>query len=157
MDIAINWDAAHFRGDWGLTTGDLQIAASDLESAVLVSLFTDRVASPDFVPPAGSPPDRRGWWADTYRIAAGQDAIGSSLWQLNRAVKSNSAVLLAQAQGYCQQALQWLVTQGIVASVNVETSWLTPETMAIGINITKPQSPPQTFNYSWAWGNAGQQ
>lgn len=147
MDISIQWDPTRYRGDWGLTAGDLAVDGG-LQSAVILSLFTDRIAAPDFVPPAGSPFDRHGWWGDSYEPSP----IGSRLWQLNRAVKSDGTTLLNEARDYCQEALQWLVTAGVVASVSVTTWWAAPQAIGIGITIAKPQSPPQSFQYQWAWG-----
>jgi phage gp46-like protein len=150
VDIAIIWDAAAFRGDWGVTSGDLVSDPGGLRTAVLLSLFTDRVASPDYVPPAGSPPGRRGWWGDTYE----DSPIGSRLWQLNRAVKSGRVDVLNQAKDMCLEALEWLVSEGVVASVTVTTSWMTPNVIGIQVQITAPQSPPQTFNFGWTWQGA---
>ena len=59
-DIYILWDNSNAQGDWTLATGDVQ-TGQDLETACLVSLFTDKLATPDFVPTDGSS-DRRGWW-----------------------------------------------------------------------------------------------
>ena len=96
MDIAVTWDTQALRGDWKIAAGAFVLDAG-LQTAVLVSLFTDRVASPDFVPPAGSPQDRRGWWGDTYR----RRPIGSRLWQLYRAKKSGSTALPNQVKDFC--------------------------------------------------------
>lgn len=140
MDIALAWDAARARGDWSNASG------SDLETAVLISLFTDRVLPSDQVPPDGSN-DRRGWWADTYR---GQP-IGSRLWTLYRAVKSNATATLAEAKDMCLEALNWLVTDGVAASVQVRTFWVTATQLGIIINVTEPAGTVSTFQYAYAW------
>lgn len=147
VDIAIKWDPARYRGDWDVTSGDL-VTGPGLETAVLLSLFTDRVADPSFIPPPGEPFDRRGWWGDTYEPSP----IGSRLWQLNRAVKTDGTTLLAEARDYCLEALQWLKDAGVVASIDVTTWWLAAQSIGIKITIAQPQSPPQTFDYAWAWG-----
>jgi phage gp46-like protein len=144
-DLAIAWDSANFRGDWVIANGGLA-TGSDLESAVLVSLFTDRIASPDFVPTDGTN-DRRGWWADTYESAP----IGSRLWQLARAKKTDQTTLLNQARDYCREALQWLLDDGVAGAVDVVTYWLSATTMGIQIRITRPQGT--TFQYSWSWNS----
>ena len=154
MDIAIEWDAERFRGDWNVTGGDLVSDVGGLRTAVLLSLFTDRVASPDYLPPPGQKFQRRGWWGDTYEIASGGSAIGSRLWQLNRAVKTDGTTLLAEARDYCREALQWLVDSGVVASVDVATFWLTRNVIGIRVTITAPQSPPQVWDFAWAWQTA---
>ena len=151
MDIAIEWDPERFRGDWNVTGGDLVSDVGGLRTAVLLSLFTDRVASPDYLPPPGQKFQRRGWWGDTYEIASGGSAIGSRLWQLNRAVKTDGTTLLAEARDYCREALQWLLDTGVVASVDVATFWLTRNAIGIRVTITAPQSPPQVWDFAWAW------
>lgn len=149
VDIAIRWDPTRYRGDWDVTPGDLATEPG-LETAVLLSLFTDRVADPSFVPPPGEPFDRRGWWGDTFEASP----IGSRLWQLNRAVKTDGTTLLAEARDYCLEALQWLKDDGVVASIDVATRWIGKQAIGIAIAIAKPQSPPQTFDYAWAWGDS---
>lgn len=151
MDIAIDWDTQNFRGDWSVNSGDLDLDPGGLRSAVLVSLFSDRIASTDFQPPAGSPFDRHGWWGDTYE----QDPIGSRLWQLNRAKKTDDLTLLIRARDFCLEALKWLLDDGVAATVNVDTSWLNPNAIGIRVVIAEPQSPPKTFNFSWAWDTTG--
>ncbi len=150
MDIGITWDPARYRGDWTCTAGDLAADPGGLRTAVLLSLFTDRVAQPDYVAPAGSPQGRRGWWGDTYE----DSPIGSRLWQLNRSVTSGSTALLNEATDICLEALQWLVTAGAVASVSVICSWASAAAIGIQVTVTAPQSPPQTFNFDWAWQGA---
>lgn len=151
MDIAIDWDPQAFRGDWNVNAGDLDLDPGGIRSAVLVSLFTWRVASDDYVPPPGEPFDRHGWWADTYEPSP----IGSRLWQLNRVKKTDDITLLVRAQNFCLEALQWLLDDGVAATVDVQTSWLTPTAIGIQVVISEPQSPPKTFNFSWAWASAG--
>jgi phage gp46-like protein len=150
MDAALVWNPAQFRGDLSVTSGDLAIG-NDLETAVLISLFTDRIASPDYVPPAGSPADRRGWWGDTYEAQLNYSPIGSRLWQLNRAVKSDPKALLNQARDMCNEALQWLLDDQIASSVTVNVTWLASQALGIAVTIIGPSGDQQGFAYSWAW------
>jgi phage gp46-like protein len=144
-DISLTWSLPLARADWSVVNGQL-LAGNDLQSAVLVSLFTDRRAAPDFVPPDRSN-DRRGVWFDTYETSL----IGSRLWQLQRAKISNRAVLLQQAQDYCVEALQWLLDDGVAAQVDVQTYFITPTTLGITVQLIKPDSTALRFQYSWAW------
>lgn len=146
MDLQIEWDSAAFRGDWAVTPGDLALGV-DVQTAVLLSLFTDRIAPPDWMPPVGSPGGRRGWWGDSYEPSP----IGSRLWTLNRAVKTDGTTLLAMAKDYCNEALQWLVDSSVAASISVVTFWASRRVIGIAITVTAPKSPPQTFSYQWAW------
>lgn len=147
-DLAIAWDAENARGDWQMDGPSLALG-NDLETAILVSLFTDRVAAPGYVPTDGTN-DPRGWWADSYT----GDPIGSRLWQLDRAIKSNSTKTLRTAELYCREALQWLVSDNIVTAFTVNAWWVTPTRLGIRIVVTQPPGTTQTFQYSWAWSNA---
>jgi len=148
VDIAVSWDTANYRGDWIIVRGALGVD-SGIESAVLLSLFSDRRASSDFTPNDGTD-DRRGWWGDTYE----PDLLGSRLWQLNRAKKTDSTTLLLKARDYCKEALQWLVDAGVVAAVTVSTSWLGTSGQVIGIMVTvvQPTGAVSQRQYQWAWG-----
>lgn len=148
MDILLGWQPALFRGDWLIENGGLAVSSTgsdDLKSAVLVSLFTWRVAQADYVGPNGDT-DPRGWWGDTYEPSP----IGSRLWMLLRGKKSGNTDLLKQAKGYCLEALQWLLDDGIASAINVNTFWFTPTALGITVSIAKPAG--QTFGYSWTWG-----
>ena len=146
-DVFIAWDNVNAQGDWALAEGDLQ-TGQDLETACLVSLFTDRLATADFVPTDGTS-DRRGWWADPYNDAP----LGSNLWQLERAKKTRDTLGLARR--YASDALQWLVTDGVAKQVVVNTSWLGnvagSNALGIGIAIIKPDGSMSRFAFAWAW------
>ena len=150
-DIAITWDPPNLRGDWTALLGGL---ATDegLRSAVLVSLFTWRRASPDYVPPAGSGAERHGHWSDTY---TGRQ-IGSRLWQLRRAKKTDDTTLLNLAQTYCQEALQWLLDDGVATQVFVRATWhgqsIGATVIDLYVNISRPGSDQIGFAFAWAWG-----
>jgi phage gp46-like protein len=147
-DVLVQWDNVNGDGDWVLATGDLQ-TGQDLETACLVSLFTDKLATPDFVPTDGTT-DRRGWWADPYN----DQPLGSNLWQLERAKKTRDTLGLART--FAQDALQWLVADGVAASVAVDTRWIGPvgtTMLGIAIAITKPDGTVSRFVYGWAWDN----
>lgn len=139
-DIAIAWDTQNSRGDWTLVNGDLATGA-DLEAAVMVSIFSDRDAGPDY----SVSEDRRGWWADAYE----PQPIGSRIWTLERSKKTDA--VLAMAKGYAAEALGWLVTDGLAASVDVVTEWQGTR-LAIGITITEPDGKKILLNYGAVWG-----
>lgn len=141
-DIRIFWDNTQALGDWALSEGDLQ-TGQDLETACLVSLFSDALATSDFTPTDGTT-DRRGWWADYY-----QQPTGSNLWQLDRAKTTRANLGLAQST--VQQALQWLIDDGVVASIVVNTQYITANMMGIAVAFTKPDGTQTRFMFGWAW------
>ena len=84
-----------------------------LETAVLLSLFTDRRAEADDVT---DDEERQGWWAD----ALDDDRIGSRLWLLRRtATRPNVA---QRAREYAEEALEWLIEDGVAERVSVEAA-----------------------------------
>ena len=150
-DLALVWDET--RGDADLVMIDSDIASdAGLETAILLSLFTDRRAQPDDVPPSGDPNDRRGWWADQFADVEG-DLIGSRLWLLDRAKATNETAL--RAREYALEALQWLIDDGVAASIDVATSIITllgpQRRMLITITGTRPDGSPLTFRFAHVW------
>jgi phage gp46-like protein len=153
-DVLVQWDNTNTIGDWVLAEGDLQ-TGQDLETACLVSLFTDKLATPDFTPTDGTS-DRRGWWADPLNDMP----LGSNLWQLERAHKTRATLGLAQR--YASDAVAWLVTDGIAAAVAVDTAWLTPTGtgttfLAIRITITEPDGSLTRFTFGMVWNGLASQ
>jgi phage gp46-like protein len=149
-DIAIKWDNTTGYGEWVLADGGIT-AGPDLHSAVLCSLFSDKLAPPEYQPPDGST-DRRGHWSDTYETRP----LGSWLWLLNRATFSAATNLVLQARDYCNASLQWLIDDGIAASVNVQVQRANPTTLAIFILITQPVTSATTaLEYSYVWRQSG--
>lgn len=142
-DIRVIWDNSLAIGDWGLAEGDLE-TGQDLETACLVSLFSDALATPDFIPTDGTT-DRRGWWGAPYLAVP----LGSNLWQLERSHKTRAK--LGEAQRYAENALRWLVDDGLARQVTVNTRWLSSTMLGIAIAIIKPDGTQTRFMFGWAW------
>lgn len=138
-----------FRGDWVFVGPDM--AEDDgLNTAVIVSLFTDRRANPDDALPDGTD-DRRGWWGDAFPDVDG-DRIGSRLWLLSREKQLPS--VLQRAQQYAEEALAWLVEDGIASAVNVVAETVKPDTLGLGIEIRRAGKPPIQFRFESFWNAA---
>ncbi len=121
MDLAINYNSRTLSFGLSLAGADL---ASDqgLRSAVLVSLLTDRRANDDDVLP-GAPEDtnRRGSWDDAWPEADG-DLQGSRLWLLTRSKQIPD--VLERAKAYSEEALAWLIEDGVAQAVAVNADWV---------------------------------
>ncbi len=92
-----------------------------LQTAVILSLFTDARASADELAAAGlAASQNRGSWQDDYPETEG-DVFGSLLWLLARAKRTDET--LARAKGYAERALSWLVADDVAQRVTVSTSW----------------------------------
>ena len=140
-DIATLWNQT--AGDWTLSAGQL-LAGGDLETAVLISIFTNRQASADDVIPDGTQ-DPRGWWGDL-----GADRpIGSKLWLRMRS--KQTAATLAQVRGDIAEALQWLLDDGVVARVDVFTEWTRPGMLGAKVTLYQHDGARTAVNFSWAW------
>lgn len=141
-DISITWDAANSRGDWTMA-GPVLATGNDIETAVLISIFSDRVAQPGDVIPDGTN-DRRGWWADD------DVPIGSRMWLLRRAKQTLQTLQLAY--DYLAEALQWMIDDGVVARFDISTQWVRTGTLGA---VIVAYSPTGTIlskgQYAWAW------
>lgn len=141
-DATISWDDANRRGDWTLT-GSALLTGNDLETSILISLFTDRMAAPDDVIPDGTG-DPRGWWADD------DVPIGSRMWLLQRAKQIPQT--LQRAYDYLAEALQWLVDDGVVARFDISVQWAQKSVLGAQIVAYKANGTQLTSGrYTWAW------
>lgn len=118
-----------------------------LETAVLLSLYTDRRAEESDVLPPGET-DRRGWWGDGVPVLEG-DRYGSRLWLLSR--EKVSQTLLRRGEEYAREALAWLVEDRIAERVEVAASIPAPHAVLFTITIYRPHRDPVEFKYSRTW------
>lgn len=121
MDLALIYDAKLQAFDLAIDGSDLR-AEGSLASAVMVSLMSDRLAESYEVTPGE---DRRGWWADAF--AGNQHKTGSRLWLLQREKQLQGTV--QRCRQYCEEALQWLIDDGLATTVGVtvfipRTGWI---------------------------------
>ncbi|NDV21012.1 hypothetical protein GO013_16515 [Pseudodesulfovibrio sp. JC047] len=131
-----------------LTLEDLQLVRDDgLKTAVILSLFVDRRAKADDVLPDNSG-DRRGWWADAYPEVAG-DEIGSRLWLLSREKQLPSVRM--RAREYAQEALDWMVGDGVAESVSVDTWWVRTGVLGLLVRIFRPDAPALDYKFEYLW------
>jgi phage gp46-like protein len=139
-DITTTWDTA--RGDYRVDGASLA-SGDDLATSVLISLFTDRTLPSDETPADGSS-DPRGWWADDEIYP-----IGSRLWTLERAKRTQET--LARARSYIEEALQWLIDDGVVSRFDLLVEWDQYQRLSAQITAHKPDNTSQNLAYAWAW------
>jgi phage gp46-like protein len=168
-DIALLWNAQTGAGDWGLSlaqsliwtdeTGNAildqagqPVAASfiagtglvegdDLLTAVLISLFSDAEADVDDAI-LDSTNDPRGWWGG---------AIGSKLWLRTRA--KALPVTLALVKHDIEQALAWLVSDAVAASVIVVTEWVRRGVLGAQVTIRRTNGITRALAFAQVWEN----
>ena len=128
-DILTLWNTT--RGDWQRAGGSLA-SGNDIVTSVLISLFTDRVATPDDLVPDATRKlrDPRGWWAD--------ELIGSRLWLIDRAKRTQAT--LQRAQAYIVEALQWLVDDDVASRIEVTTEWTRQDTLGALVVVYSPRT-----------------
>lgn len=140
---------ADIRTVWNVSRGDLNVAGPDLESgrdletAVIISLFTDRIANHDDVLPSGDDP--RGWVGDLDQPVK----IGSRLWLLERAKLSLQTGAIAKSMA--AEALQWLIDDGVVARFEINTEVLLPNRLNMQIIAYRHDGSRQALNFSNTW------
>jgi len=154
MDIASYFDPRAMRVDYALKDGALQSDA-DLQTAVLISLFTDRLAEPDDVLPEPGAL-RRGWWGDaltTSGVLGGAGRIGSRLWLLSR--EKMLPQTLNRAREYAQEALAWMVSEGVARRVSVQAQVVGVGSLGLSIQIERNQGPLVRYGFELAWQQLG--
>ena len=128
--------------DLAVEAGDL--ATDDgLETAVMVSLFTDHRAGAEELPPEESDP--RGWWGDL--ADGGTDRIGSKLWLLAR--EKQTAEVVARAEEYAREALQWLIDDGVARDVDVAAAIVAMGVLMIRVRVARPGGKSVQYVYNW--------
>lgn len=145
-DIALVWDGLNGRADFAVQNGDL-VMDHGLRSALILSLFCDRLAAASDVLPDGGT-DRRGWWADSVpAIGGGFDLTGSRLWLLSRALQTNETLRLAEA--YAREATRWMLAGNVAKAVTPIASWPRRYWLRLDITIEQPDGPSR-YDLEWS-------
>jgi phage gp46-like protein len=117
-----------------------------METAVLVSVFSDaRAADSDPLPDQGDEP--RGWWGgDLVGLP-----LGSKLWLLSRSKLTSQTV--EQARQYVADALNWMITDGMVDQVTVSAARSAGDVNRVDFTVkilrTKGLQISFRFFYNW--------
>jgi phage gp46-like protein len=142
-DIATIWQPPYSFADWEMQ-GPLLRSGQNLETALLISLFTDRLAAADDMIPDGTN-DRRGWWGDGTETVK----IGSRLWLLDRGKLTNETAL--RCKDYITEALKWMLDDGVAAAINVTTAVQLPSMLAAKVEIYRQDGAKIANNFAWVW------
>lgn len=152
MDIELFWDGRAMQPDFGFSGGDLA-ADHDIKTAVIVSLFTDRRAEDDD-PLPDSAASRRGWWGDALNAMGARRRIGSRLWLLSR--EKQLSEVLQRAREYAEEALHWLIEDGVARSITVRAEIVQTGMLGLAIEIERERRAPSKFRFEFAWTNINQ-
>lgn len=130
-DIALKWNGVIADLDFG----DLDLKSDEsLKSAIIISLFTDKRHEGE-----------RGTWFDSYE----DDELGSKLWLLDREKRISEIPL--RANEYARDSLQWLINDGIVKSIKVDSFLEGQNLLQIPIEVTKPDGKKTSFKFDLVW------
>lgn len=146
-DIRTIFASFEHGADWLLQAPGLE-ADDGLDTAVIQSLFTDARAREGDALPSGADP--RGWWGDAYAADQG-DRFGSRLWLLARRKQLPAA--LAEAKGYAEEALAWMVADGAASRVEVEAFIPRAEVLGLAVAITRPNGNTVRYRFEAMWAS----
>lgn len=124
-----------------------------LQTAIILSLFTDRRASADDLLPNGVT-NKRGWLGDAFMGEQG-DVWGSRLWLCYGGKVADD--LLERARFAAKEALAWLVRDGIAGRVDVSSEWVPSGTGRADRLAVRPviyQSSNKSPIYDVLWGTS---
>lgn len=130
--------------DLVVKNGEIQKDDS-LKTAVLISLFTDARCEKNELPPGET--SLRGFWGDCLF----NENTGSKLWLLNRTKESNQTLI--KVKEYAQDALKWLITDGLAKDVGVNAFYDNKKNLVLNISIYKNDDSiePITIDNLWSY------
>jgi phage gp46-like protein len=133
------------------------VLETTLQSVILISLLSDGRANSDDLPDdRGSgnlwSVDRRGWCGDSILTDQNRQKIGSRLWLLSRAKKSEET--RRKAIEYAHQSLQWLLDKGHILSLDIQAAWQDGSGYLL-LNIDVQPNGASPLSYSFAFKDGG--
>lgn len=124
-----------------------------LRALVEASIFSWARAQPGDVLPStrDGKRDRRGWWCEAQSGDYPIDAFGSRLWLLERAKLTSETVRLARS--YIEEALAWLVEDGIAEAVAVEVQRQGRGGLSMAVTVTRGTGSlaAEDLRFSFLW------
>lgn len=122
-----------------------------LQTAIIISLFTDKRASVDDKLPLNET-NRRGWAGDEFMadgFSPARDDWGTLLWLCY--IGKVEGDVPGFAEFTCKEGLQWLVRDGIASRVNVTAEWVgeRADRLAVRPQIFKPQQVTPVYDVLW--------
>lgn len=147
MDIrlAFNPTRQEFGGIDLLLEGSDLASGHELESAVIMSLFTNRRAEADDVLPSAFA-DRQGFWGDQFPTREG-DKMGSRLWLLSAEKQTNETRL--RALEYAAEALQWLIDDRVASEVRIQAEYVRQHFLGLRVEILHGNGVSTSYEYLW--------
>ncbi len=147
MDIRIIF--VDYSNGCDLLLEDADLATDDgLETAAILSLFQDALASEEDELPGGPNADRRGWWGDTYAEDEDENT-GSLLWLLER--EKDMATVIQRANKYGTRAFDWMIDDGVASKVEVNAFEHEKDALALAVAIYRPKGGVLRLQFNDFW------
>lgn len=126
-----------------------------IDHLVMASLYSWARAEEGDVLPSSSDGkrDRNGWFAERLSSRYESDRFGSRLWLLARA--KATAETLRLAQSYAEEALAWLVEDGIAELVEVQATRTGASAYGLIVRITRGDGTLTELRYPELWREVG--
>lgn len=140
-DISSFWNVDAIHADWQADSGALT-TGNDLQTAIIISLFTDRLARRDDTYDGS---DRRGWWGDSDS----DNQMGSRLWLIRREKLTTRVAI--KAEEYAKEALSWLKNDGVVSEILIAAQIVLPNRLNLTIRYLPPDGDWQECAFFWIW------
>lgn len=137
-------------GEFDLDFDGLDLLTSDgLENAVVISIGTYARERSLQKGVANIVPKIGGWWGDST-LSAG-DTLGCYIYEAFREKLTDGAC--DRVKDLVNDALKWMVTDGVAKSVTSTTAISGENQMTLSIKIVKPEGSPEYFVYELNWEN----
>jgi phage gp46-like protein len=149
-DIRIVWDPSTGTGDLNMLGAGLELG-HDLETASLISMFTDAQVDPgDIVFDA----DPHGCWIDTYAAledpaltAIPDDRIGSKLYQVFNMPRTQATLNWLRDQ--IIKCHGWMIIDGVASAVDAAAFFTSPGGVGATVAITA-NGVSNVYSYAWS-------
>lgn len=116
-----------------------------LENAVIISIGTYARAATGET--ANTEPDIGGWWGDAV-----EDNLIKLGGYLHKAFHGKlTAATCRDIEGFVNDALKWMVNDGIAKSTSCSASISGEEMITMTTAITKPSGSSETYTYEFNW------
>ena len=140
-DIAI--EISELGADLVIEGDDLKLEQG-LETAVIISLFSDKRVSRQLLPEGAS--GQRGWWGDVLSDIE-SDEIGSHFWIINR--ETVSYEVLNRLEEFVFRALEWMIDGGLAERIEVTSTRRDLEIIDISVSISRLETEDLRFDFAW--------
>lgn len=155
-DIRLGQNSEGFEAvsiDWLRTAVGIVDEGSDLATAVIVALGTDRLADANDKIDGD---DRRGWWGDAdAKVVWDGWEIGSRLWLLERAKITGAGAAegatLTRAEDYAREALMPFLERGIASRMSVRAERVGRERIDMIVVLYRGPLPAVQLRYQNLW------